>query len=143
MGRLRDDLGITAEQEEGIRAILKTRMGNLEELRQKARPQIEEQLKAMNEEVGAVLTEEQRTRWQEMIGQMEQEFQRGMRRGPGMPGGPPAGFRGGRDRFGPPDESGRMGERGPWRRRPGPGGPMPPHEEDVNEPNRPDGLSPL
>lgn len=118
--KFREELRITDEQAEQIRAVLEARMKNLQKLREEARPKIEEQLKAMKAEVNEVLTEEQQKRWQEMLKHVEREFHRGMRRGPGMPGGPggpggpPDGFRGGRDRSRRPGWPGEpRGERGP------------------------------
>lgn len=125
LGRFRAELGLTREQAEQIQQILQTRMQKLREIRLQARPQIEEQLGAVKEEIGAVLTAEQRDRWQEIVTRLEREFRRGMRRGPGGPG---PGFRGGRDRPGPPGAPGRrFNDRRPWRGGPG-GEPLPPPE---------------
>jgi len=99
VGRFRGELGITREQDGQIRRILQTRMGKLHEIRVRARPEIEEQLQEMKEEIAAVLTDAQRSRWEGIMERLDEEFHRGMRRGPGGPG---AGFRGGRDGIGPP-----------------------------------------
>ncbi len=128
LGRFRAELGLTREQADQIQQILRSRMQKLREIRLQARPQIEEQLGAVKEEIGAVLTAEQRERWQGIMLRLEREFRRGMRRGPGGPG---PGFRGGRDRSGPPGGPGRrFNDRRPWRRGPG-GQPLVP---PVNEP---------
>ena len=140
--RFKDELGVTPEQEEQLRAILQNRMKELDGIREKARPEIEKQLAAMKGEVSRVLTAEQQHHWEEMLKRVERMFQRGMRGGPGMPGGPGGpggpgeGFRGRRERFRDPNGSGRPGERPPWRRRPGEG-PLPPNDER-HAPNRPD-----
>lgn len=125
LGRFRAELGLTREQTKQIQQILQTRMQRLHEIRLQARPQIEEQLGAVKEEIGTVLTAEQRSRWQEIVTRLEREFHRGMRRGPGGPG---PGFRGGRDRPGLPGGPGRrFNDRRPRRRGPG-GEPLPPPE---------------
>ncbi len=125
LGRFRAELGLTREQTRQIQQILRTRMQKLHEIRLQARPEIEEQLGAVKEEIGAVLTAEQRDRWQGIMLRLEREFRRGMRRGPGGPG---PGFRGGRDRPGPPGGPGRrFNDRRPRRRGPG-GEALPPLE---------------
>lgn len=125
LGRFRAELRLTREQARQIQQILRTRMQKLHEIRLQARPQIEEQLGAVKEEIGAVLTADQRDHWQGIVMRLEHEFRRGMRRGPGGPG---PGFRGGRDRPGPPGSPGRrLNDRRPRRRGPG-GEPLPPAE---------------
>ncbi len=139
LGRFHDELRITPEQEEQLRTILQTRMKKLDEIREKARPEIEKQLEAMKGEVGKVLTADQQRRWEEMLKGVERMFQRGMRRGPGgpgRPGGPGEGFRGRRDRFRDPNAPARPGEYPPWRRHPDQAPPPPRAERDA--PNQPD-----
>ena len=144
--RFREELRITDDQADQIRALLRTRMQNLHKLREEARPKIEEQLQGIKKEIGAVLTEEQRGRWEGIVERLEREFHRGMRRGPGGPGGPGGsrdrnGFREGRDRFRGPGRPGApRGEGPPWQRGPGREPPPPPPEgqaqpepADVNE----------
>ncbi len=122
--RFRDELGLTDDQVDRIRTVLKEHFDQLEALRMAARPKIEQVLEDMKAQVSAVLTKEQQTEWERLLDRLEQEFQRGMRRrprGPGGPGRPGDGPRGegrgdwprGRDRgrFGPGDEGGPWGPR--------------------------------
>jgi Spy/CpxP family protein refolding chaperone len=90
-------LDLSPEQVKKIEAIVKKRMQKLEQLREEARPKVAEQLKLMNEEISAVLTEEQRRDWQQ---NWKREFHRFQR--PPRPGGPRPG-EGPRHRGGPPD----------------------------------------
>lgn len=105
VGWFRQELSLSQEQMAEIEAILRLRMGNLEQLRREARPKIDEQLQAMKYEIDDVLTEEQRNHWLRITERLEREFHRGMRRGgPGRPGpGPRDDFRGERrpERFDP------------------------------------------
>lgn len=97
VGWFRDALNLSQEQVARIDAILRLRMGNLEEIRTAARPKIDEQLQAMKREIDEVLTEEQRNDWQRITERLDREFHRGMRRGgPGGRGGPGEDFRSGR-----------------------------------------------
>jgi Spy/CpxP family protein refolding chaperone len=118
LGRFRDELNLSPDQVEQLKGILETRMKKLDEIRLKARPEIEEQLELMKSEISEVLTPEQQNRWQEIMERLERMFRRGMRRGPGGRGGPGPG--GPEDRF-------RDGRR-PFRGRGRP---------DPNDPNRP------
>jgi Spy/CpxP family protein refolding chaperone len=117
-----EELELTPEQVDQIKAILNTRMTKLDEIREKARPEIEAQLDLMKSEISEVLTPEQEDHWQGIIERLERMFKRGMRRGPGGRGGPggPGDRRGPGERFGD--------RRGPF---PGPGRP------DPNDPNGP------
>lgn len=161
--RLKDELGLTEQQEEQIKAILQTHLQKLEEIRDRARPEIEAAMQSMEAKVSGVLSETQREQLQEIMDRMKREFQRGMRMGPGGPGGPggrggPGGFRDGyRDRDGyrqfrpsgeegdgPPDGGpgwfGPRGRRGS-RRRPDPNvvpqAPAPTEQQATIEPNEP------
>jgi hypothetical protein len=113
MGRFRDELQLEPEQVDAIRAILHARMQNLNEIREQARPKIEAQLRTLKKEIEAVLTPEQRGRWERIVSRLEREFRHGMRRGPGRPGGPrPDDFPGGRGGYRRPSSFGpRDGER--------------------------------
>lgn len=142
MARFRNELQLTPDQTDAIRGILRTRMQELHAIREAARPEIESQLEAMKKEIDAVLTEEQRGRWQRIVSRLEGEFRHGMRRGPGRPGGPrPEGYRQGRGGPRPPDQFGPPNGERP--RRPGPGrqhwgpteGNAPPDRNDVQDPN--------
>ena len=106
--RFQGELKLTPEQVEKIRTVLHQRMKKLEELRQEARPKIEEQLQGIKEEINKVLTEEQRQGWQKITERLDREFHRGFRQrgGPGRgEGGPPGGGRGDW-RGGPPGPDG-------------------------------------
>jgi hypothetical protein len=120
VGRFRVELDLTPEQVDKIRTILRTQMEALEELRNAARPKIEGLLQTMKTDVDAVLTKEQKKKWQEITERFDRVFHRGMRpggRGGPGPGGPRGDFRGGRrrsrlgDRF-DANEPHRSGERG-------------------------------
>ena len=102
---LQRDLDLSAEQAKKIGAIVKNRMQKLEEIREEARPKVAEQLKLMNEEISAALTEEQKRTWQENWKRRFHSFQR-----PPRPGGPRPG-EGPRRRGGPPDRMRRGPER--------------------------------
>jgi hypothetical protein len=137
VGRFRDDLNLTPEQVDKIRTILKTRMEALEALRKAARPKIEELLQSMKADVEAVLTKEQKEKWQEITEGFDRVFHRGLgpggRGGPGR-GGPGGDFRGGGRRFGPGDRSDANDPRRFGERRFG--------AFDPNEPRRPGGPRP-
>jgi hypothetical protein len=131
---LQRDLDLSPEQAKKIGAIVKEHMQEMDNIRIEARPKIAEQLRRMNEEISAVLTEEQRQIWQQNWRQQFHPFQREMRpggprpgEGPGRPRGPQERMRRGPQHFGPPldpnkptiqpehDESGYNGQR--WRER--------------------------
>lgn len=138
--RFRDELNLSTEQAEKIGTILREHFQQLEALRREARPKIEQLLGEMKTQVSAVLSEQQRADWQKLTARLENEFRRGMRRGPGGPGGPGRpgdGPRGGRgdwprrpERFGPGEEGRPWGPGSrpegvdpndrPWMRRPRP-----------------------
>lgn len=109
---LRADLGLTDEQTEKIKPIMDKHMAKLNQLRMDARTEIGETLKQMNDEIAAVLTDEQRAKWQRELAQLERDLHPpDWRRGEG-PGG-------GRFRM---IRKGEPGGEGPdFRRGPGPG----------------------
>lgn len=119
---LQRDLDLSPEQAKKIGAIVKERMQKLDEIRKEARPKVAEQLKLMNEEISAVLTEEQKRAWQDNWQRRFHRFQR-----PSRPGGPRPG-EGPRRRGGPPEDRMRRGPQlfGPP---PGPNRPTVPPEE--------------
>ncbi len=97
---LQRQLQLSPEQVEQVESILQKYMQKLHEIRMNARPQMAEQLRLMNEEISAVLTEQQRRIWQERLLPLQRQLRPpGPRRGSG-PEGPP--FRRGQRGFGPP-----------------------------------------
>lgn len=100
---LRRDLGLDPEQAEKIKPVLDKYMQKLATIRIEARSEIAETLNQMNQEIAAILTDEQQQRWHREIDRLQRELRPGggPRRGEG-PGGPR--FRGGqqeRPRRGP------------------------------------------
>jgi len=95
--QLRRDLRLDPEQAEKVKPILDKYMQKLAEIRIEARSEIAETLKQMNQEIAAILTDEQQQLWQREIDRLQRELRPrggpGPRRGEG-PGGPR--FRGGR-----------------------------------------------
>ncbi len=159
---VREELGLSEEQVGKIEKTFRQCLKKLEELRQEARPKIEEQIQAMKQDIDKVLTEEQRQGWQRIAEHFDRDLQRGFRdRGPGRggmrggrgdwPGGPgPEGDRGRRggmgpgDPNGPPpwggmgpgDPNGSRGDRPPWFDRPrGPNDPGRSQWRDRRDPN--------
>lgn len=106
---LQQELDLSPEQVKKIEAIVEKRMQKLEAIRKEARPKVAEQLKLMNEEISAVLTEEQRRDWQENWKRQFHRFQRPPRpgEGPRRRGGPPDRMRRGPERFGAPPDPNR------------------------------------
>ena len=113
---LQRNLDLTPEQADKIKPIMDKHIEKLNQIRMNARTEIGETLKQMNKDIAAILTDEQRQRWQRGLEQLEGELRPGEWRGGG--GGRPGSgrFRGG--------EPGR--EQMDFRRGPGPGpGPGP------------------
>jgi hypothetical protein len=141
---LRAELGLTDEQTEKIKPIMDKYMSKLNQIRMNARTEIGDTLKQMNDEIAAILTDEQKEIWQRGLDRLDRELHPGdWRRGEG-PGGPP--FRRGEPGRDRPDLGPRDFRRGPG---PGPGpfgprrppaGPNFPRDEsypdtrDANEP---------
>lgn len=99
---LQHQLHLSREQVDKVQSILQKHMRKLHDIRMNARPQIVEQLRLMNEDVSAVLTEQQKQIWQDRLHRLQRQLQpRGRRRGGGMEG-PGRG----RGRFGPPPRDG-------------------------------------
>jgi gas vesicle protein len=125
------DLGLTREQADKIKPILDKHMKKLNTIRTEARSEIAETLKQMNQEIAAILTDQQQQRWRHEISRLQDELRprggpgpgRGERRGGGR-GGP--GFRGGQQ-----ERPGRG--MGPGGSGPGPFGPR----RRMAEPNTP------
>ncbi|MHC4741639.1 MAG: hypothetical protein ACYS8Z_07000 [Planctomycetota bacterium] len=113
--RLRPVLNLTPEQSKDVEAILKTTFQKLDDIRKNAKGPIDDAVQLMDVQIRAVLTEEQRARWQR-----EFDF-----RGPGgRPGDPNRPWRG--FDSGDPNRFREGFRRGPGRYGPG-------------DPNRPPG----
>jgi hypothetical protein len=67
-------LRLSLEQAEKVESILQQRLQKLHEIRMNARPQIAEQLRLMNEEISAVLTDQQRQIWQEKLYRLQRQI---------------------------------------------------------------------
>jgi hypothetical protein len=154
---LKKRLGLSDKQFKKIKPIIKMHMNKLSGIQDVARPLIEAEVSEMKEKISALLTDDQKERWERQI----KRFEKGLRmhRGPGEGRGPgpgphgPGGGRGmrpGGDGRGPgrrPDGPGGFGPggEGRWPRR-GPGGPRgmgpgegmhrnePPQNPDIQEP---------
>ncbi len=113
-GRLERMLVLAPEQKEKIDQILKTTFEALHKIQEEAKPKIDAQIKQMNEQISAALTDDQRQKWQRELEDFQNRFHEGWRRGGGRPG-----------------------EEGPGRRR-GPGDPnrYPGGPDDANRPPR-------
>jgi len=121
VGYLERVLDLTAEQKEEIRRISKTAFETIRKAQLDAKPIIDAAIKAMNEGISAVLTEEQKTRWQRDIEEWQKRFRDRWHRGDRRPG---------------------EGGPGPGEGGPGPGRPRGPGEPDQfrrgpGDPNRP------
>jgi len=112
--RLERVLDLAPEQKEKIRQISKTTFDTLHKIQEEAKPKIDAQIKQMNEQISAALTDDQRQKWQRELEGFQNRFREGWRR-----------------------EGGRPGEEGPGRRR-GPGDPdrYPGGPDDANRPPR-------
>ncbi len=145
--RLKEELGLSAEQEGKIEKIFKTQLEKLEEIRETARPQIEAVMKITEDEIGKVLSEEQRKQLQGALEEMKRPFRRGMRSGrPGDFGDRHGPFQDREDRRGPGgrgrDWQGPGGPRGPWRGL-DPNGPPPQPPIEEGPPIEPNEYLPL
>lgn len=141
---LRAELGLTDEQTEKIKPIMDKHMGKLNQIRMDARTEIGDTLKQMNDEIAAILTDEQKEIWQRGLDRLDRELHPGdWRRGEGPGRGRFRGGEPGRDRpdLGPRDFRGGAGPGpGPFGPRRPPAGPNFPRDEsypdtrDTNEP---------
>ncbi len=92
--RIMPRLGLSAKQAEQIGPVLQKHMQRLEEIREQGRTQIAEELEAMDEDLSAVLTPDQRQRWHDLMRDLPGQSPREQGRyGPGPRG--PQGPRGG------------------------------------------------
>ena len=89
---LRRELRLSPEQARAIEPLIEKRLGRMHEIRMAARPEIGEELRAMNEEIMSVLDEEQQEMWMRRLERMERELRPGFPvhrrggRGPGQRG---------------------------------------------------------
>lgn len=67
LDRLAPRLQLSAQQQKSLRAILKEYMENLQQIRNEARPRISKQLQEMNDEISAILSEDQKRIWDSHI----------------------------------------------------------------------------
>jgi len=105
MRQLIEHLDLTTEQRQAIRPILIEHMEMLHQIRMNVRPQIQAQLVSLNDDVSALLDEEQEQQWQREFQRLQNQFQRRPRRRRRRGGGPPPRFKDGRDGpLGPPPE---------------------------------------
>ncbi len=72
--RLERRLGLDEQQKAKVEAILAKRQAELMTLRGQFQPQVVEQLNRLREEIGAVLTEPQRERWQRMFDELRERW---------------------------------------------------------------------
>jgi len=83
--RLRERLDLSDGQFAKIEPIIKTHMDKLRLVQEQARPQIEVLVKQMKEQISALLTDDQKLRWEKQMKYLERGFrmQRGSGRGHG------------------------------------------------------------
>ena len=96
---LRRHLRLSSDQADKIGPILQKHMQALHEIRMNVRPQIVEQLQLMNDEISALLSEQQESLWQRHFQRLQRDLREGA--GPhraGPHGGPPPHKGGGRPR---------------------------------------------
>ncbi len=102
---MRRHLRLSPQQAEEIEPILKKHLETLYEIRTAVRPQIIQQLELMNDEISAILDEQQKSLWQQHLRRLQRDLQKGP--GPRHRGPPPPHRPGSRDRRGhepPPPE---------------------------------------
>jgi hypothetical protein len=100
--RIVRELKLSPEQHEQLEPIIQKRMKAMDDIRSQARPQINNELKLMNEEITAILDEGQKKIWEDKVKKMQEHFTRmRQRRGSGD------GRKGRRD----PNSQPRRGER--------------------------------
>ena len=137
---LQRDLGLTPEQADKIKPIMDKHIDKLNQIRMNARTEIGDTLKQMNEDIAAILTDEQRQKWQQGLDRLEGELHPGEWRGGG---GGPGGMRFRRGEPGREQPDFRRGPGpgpGPFGPRRPPAGPNLPRDDvnrgtsDVNEP---------
>lgn len=86
-GMLHDRLGLTDTQRDSIRALMRSNRPAMDALMRPMRPQMDSMRSAMREKVRAVLTPEQRSRYDSLIEHERQERQQHGDSGRAGPGG--------------------------------------------------------
>lgn len=79
------ELNLSPEQQEQIRPIITQHMKTIDDIRQEARPKINQEVKSMNEKILAVLDERQQHMWRNKMERMQDHFSR-MRKARGQEG---------------------------------------------------------
>ena len=116
MRELIEHLDLSDQQRQAIRPMLIEHMEMLHQIRMNVRPQIQAQLASLNEDVSALLDEDQKQQWQREFQRLQNQFQQQQRRRRRRGGGgPPPRFKGDRDGPRPRFEDDRdmMPEHGP------------------------------
>jgi len=111
------ELDLTEEQREAIQQVIQTHMTVVEQYRQDAREPIQQELDGMNDEMLALLDENQQRRWKEQIERMNQWWRQSRERR-----GPRERDTRDRDRDGRGDRDDRERDRNRFRGPEGPGG---------------------
>lgn len=87
---MEQELNLSQEQQDKLRPIIKNHMEKLGEIHSRVRAEINKQWTQMNEQILAVLTEEQQEIWKRKLEEIQRRFHRsprgGPRRGDGQPG---------------------------------------------------------
>lgn len=135
VAQLTRELALTVEQQEQINPVVERHMQVLDDIRNEARPQIRQELERMNDEIMALLDENQQQMWKDHIDRMQRRFRDFRdRRGPGF-GERPDGDRRGREWRGERpegDPNSPFRRRRPDDMRPG----MPPADPNAMPPRR-------
>lgn len=113
LDRLSEELSLTPEQLETVRGIVRQHGTELRRLREESMNQTRARIREMNAQISAVLTPEQKVKFEEVLERQRERMRRIQEeRGARWEGGPPRPPRGNGDRHRPPssgpsDESGK------------------------------------
>jgi hypothetical protein len=77
LGELIEHLELTEQQRQAIRPMLIEHIEKLDQIRMDVRPQIQAQLESLNEEVSALLDEDQKQRWERDFRRLQNRLHRG------------------------------------------------------------------
>jgi len=105
--RMKRDLGLTTKQAKQIERITKTRMAAVRAIQKKIEPQVDAEIEQMQKEIGDVLNEEQKPKWEDRVKRFWEMTER-MRQGRGFRGGKG----GGRPGWGSPSGDGQRARPG-------------------------------